>query len=301
MFINMKSAACFVVLVLSMASAMPFDQIAAGKPAYDDAFSRNLLWPLAAAAYDPDPQKCATTAIQGNVTKVVSIPCDLFKGDTCKGFVAVSESQKAIVLSFRGTAGTLQLVDEFLEAFQQKVAFNAGHVAKYFLTGFLDIWNNGMKDAVLTLFSKYPDYQVWVTGHSLGGSMGAIAADYIVTQYRIDPKRVKLITYGEPRTGDQAFADDHDLKIPYSFRVIHNRDLIPHLPFRELLNMDYEHHMTEIWYKNNMATADFMVCDQAQEQNTCSDGVLDVWEPDHHDYFNIHDRDAWTAKGCPKQ
>jgi predicted lipase len=43
-----------------------------------------------------------------------------------------------------------------------------------------------------------------------------------------------LVTFGEPRTGDAAFADAVTALIPNAQRVVHNRDIIPHYPFREM-------------------------------------------------------------------
>ena len=36
-----------------------------------------------------------------------------------------------------------------------------------------------MKGDFTSLLNSYPTYQVWVTGHSLGGAMAILAANYI--------------------------------------------------------------------------------------------------------------------------
>ena len=54
-------------------------------------------------------------------------------------------------------------------------------------------------------------YVLWpiffqVTGHSLGGSMASICAG-VLSKLEIWPKnQIKLITFGQPRTGDMPYA-----------------------------------------------------------------------------------------------
>lgn len=52
-----------------------------------------------------------------------------------------------------------------------------------------------------------------VTGHSLGGSVASIAATWILNQYQMDQDRIKLITFGQPRTGDTDYALAHNMKV----------------------------------------------------------------------------------------
>ncbi|ETN72237.1 triacylglycerol lipase, partial [Necator americanus] len=74
----------------------------------------------------------------------------------------------------------------------------------------MSIWNGGMKDDFNTLRAKYPTYQVWVTGHSLGGAMASLAASYIVAAKLVPAANVELVTFGQPRTGNKEFSAAHD-------------------------------------------------------------------------------------------
>ncbi|KHJ80882.1 triacylglycerol lipase [Oesophagostomum dentatum] len=112
------------------------------------------------------------------------------------------------MIAFRGTLGTTQL---FLESesilFENKTAWVAGGmVSTYFYNAFMKVWTAGVKDDFLTLATKYGDYELWVVGHSLGGSMAALAASYIEKMNLFDGNRMKLVTFGQPRTGDRTFA-----------------------------------------------------------------------------------------------
>lgn len=77
-----------------------------------------------------------------------------------------------------------------------------------------------------------------VTGHSLGASMASLAASHIISSRYIDGNYVRLITFGQPRTGDRPFADAHDKQVPLRFILsIENKGLYhPHRTISSTIN-----------------------------------------------------------------
>ncbi|EYC36020.1 hypothetical protein Y032_0945g3154 [Ancylostoma ceylanicum] len=261
--------------------------------------------------------------------KYYSGKCDPDPNDSCAGFTAVLHDDKAIVLSFRGTMRFMQLVEEAdLSAFHEKTKWVAGgYVSTYFYKAFMAVWNGGLKENFEALHAKYPSYHVWVTGHSLGASMASLAASYVVATGRVNRRNVKLITYGQPRTGDFVYAVAHNRQVPYSYRVVHWRDLVPHIPmkgfegywhhksevpysyrvvhWRDLVPHipmkgfeGYWHHKSEVFYPYNMEKgAHFTIC-PAGESWRCSNGLFfDLSVYDHLHYFNI-DVSKYGEDGC---
>uniref|UniRef100_A0A8R1IUE9 Lipase_3 domain-containing protein n=2 Tax=Caenorhabditis japonica TaxID=281687 RepID=A0A8R1IUE9_CAEJA len=256
---------------------------------YSDAWVRQRFPTIFAATEAPDPARCLEKLFRSyEIKKHVQVPCDeLGALDTCSGLSFASHDDKAIVLVFRGTKGTIQLLVESEElVYRNKTQwYGGGQVGFYFARAFNVVWNNGMKDDFNTLRSKYPGYEIWVGGHSLGGSMAALASNYLVANQLVKSSKIKLVTFGEPRTGNKEFADQHDALVPFSYRVIHRKDIVPHLP---LDGMDgFHHHRNEIWYNNDMSTPDFVECDE-QEGRNCSDAELDWLIKDHHRYFGVY-------------
>ncbi|RCN28588.1 triacylglycerol lipase [Ancylostoma caninum] len=161
----------------------------------------------------------------------------------------------------------MQLVEEAnWSAFHRKAKWVAGgYVSTYFYNAFMAVWNGGLKESFEALLATYPNYNIWVTGHSLGASMASLAASYVVARKSISGGNVKLITYGQPRTGDAAFAASH------------NR-----LTF-------YPYNMEE--------GCNFTIC-HADESRRCSDGLLyDLSVYDHLHYFNM-DVSKYGVDGC---
>uniref|UniRef100_A0AC34RLW5 Fungal lipase-like domain-containing protein n=1 Tax=Panagrolaimus sp. JU765 TaxID=591449 RepID=A0AC34RLW5_9BILA len=126
-----------------------------------------------------------------------------------------------------------------------------------------------MKNAIIQTKNKYPDYSVWITGHSLGAALASVAAAKIAFLNYFPPEKMLLMTFGQPRTGTIQYAKFVDSKIPNAYRVVHRYDWVPQMPPEILYG--YFHHATEIWYNNDMKIGDpFKVC-KGDEDLSCSE------------------------------
>lgn len=83
-------------------------------------------------------------------------------------------------------------------------------MSEYFYDVYRSILDSGLGDSLSEAIEKYPQYKIWITGHSLGGAMASIAASDLVHYAKVDSKRIHLVTFGQPRTGDKLFAEAHD-------------------------------------------------------------------------------------------
>ncbi|GMT10888.1 hypothetical protein PFISCL1PPCAC_2185, partial [Pristionchus fissidentatus] len=265
--------------------------------AFDDGTARNFMMPLSAAAYSDSPQQCLDKKLNGaKLSKQVTLDCDKFS-DKCSGFTFVYDSKKVVGLSFRGTTNPAQLVAEAQEsAFQAKVDFvDGGQVSKYWNDGFMKLWNGGLGSDLQSLLSKHKDYTLWVTGHSLGGALASLAAAHIAANNIHPGSKITLYTMGQPRTGDQQYANVHDNLVSTEFRITHERDIVPHVPPEF---MKYVHHKFEVFYENDMKPGQpYTVC-SAQEDKQCSDKYdFDTSVNDHTHYYGVEVAD-FGKNGC---
>ncbi|RCN51601.1 triacylglycerol lipase [Ancylostoma caninum] len=61
---------------------------------------------------------------------------------------------------------------------------------------------------------EHPDWDIWISGHSLGGALATLAASYLVKSRRVaESNTVKLVTFGQPRVGDKEFANSFDEEV----------------------------------------------------------------------------------------
>lgn len=122
-----------------------------------------------------------------------------------------------------------------------------GTVAKFWYNGFLILWNGGLRDAFFTAKNKYPTYELWVTGGSMGGCLASNAAAYISQMGFMDKSQIKMVSFGQTRVGDAVFAERYPNLVPYAYRVTHRNDIAPHLVPYEA---GYRHFKNEVSNKH---------------------------------------------------
>ena len=108
-----------------------------------------------------------------------------------------------MVVAFRGTECTRQLIDELLESVTTPSQdFLNGKVQAYFKEAFEDLWQC-MEPKVKALVSKNPSCQIRVTGHSLGAALESLASACLAYYNMIAPRQnIVLYTFESPRVGD---------------------------------------------------------------------------------------------------
>lgn len=110
--------------------------------------------------------------------------------------------------------------------------------------GFWISWKNArdtVLSAVTQALEKYPDYEVTLIGHSLGGAVAALAGLEMYSR-GLDPH---VTTFGEPKLGNDKMADfineifdlskereEDDTQLRYR-RITHVNDPVPLLPLTE--------------------------------------------------------------------
>uniref|UniRef100_A0A0K0FE54 Lipase_3 domain-containing protein n=1 Tax=Strongyloides venezuelensis TaxID=75913 RepID=A0A0K0FE54_STRVS len=265
---------------------------------YSDDFARYKMIGFAAAAYSDNPYFCTDNI--GNNTffmRQVTVGCDFLNDDTCSAYVAIDNEAKAIIIAHRGSISGIQIGMEVIETlFDSKESFpSGGGVSRYFYDAWGLVWNGGLRDAFLTAKNQYQDYDVWITGHSLGGAMASLTAANIGYHKYVSKEKIKAITFGEPRVGDFEYSQGFDNVVGYSYRVIHHRDPVAHIPLRNMLN--YQHTKEEIFYDNDMSPGSpYLVCSQIDDSKDCSNKYLNFDVSDHGHYFK--NLGSFTSSNC---
>lgn len=267
---------------------------------------------MSAAAYSKDPKMCLQKM---NATKdfeikdIIKHDCKdlpLFTYKECVAYTAVSHTHRVITLAFRGTRTlSSQIFDQIISVLTiPKVPFpTGGEVQRYFANAHKKLYND-VNASVTTLVKMYPEYNFVVTGHSLGGALASLAAVTLAYQHVIPLRNMAIYTFGEPRVGDKNFAFNYDRLVNNSWRVVHNRDIISHLPLCSLFsgcstpdNGPF-HHRTEIFYPNvTMEKDSFYKECRGDDSYNCSDGMIqkkpctfDIKDclTYHMNYFSLH-------------
>lgn len=190
--------------------------------------------------------------------------------DSC-GYIALSHapSPPRIIVAFRGTYSIANTVADLSSMPQEFIPYPGDEKADVdpsaakcdnctVHTGFYTSWRNTRTEVLPHLYKalqEYPDYNVTLVGHSLGGAVAAFAGLELLAR-GFNPT---VTTFGEPRIGNKALAQYIDQRFnltsnhtsdldsrPYR-RVTHFLDPVPLLPLDE---WGYEPHGGEIFMSN---------------------------------------------------
>ena len=150
-----------------------------------------------------------------------------------------------------------------------------------------------MRTKYESLRKKYSKAKILITGHSvikiylylkiffqLGAALAELLALDLASHFSI--KIDYVYSFESPRLGNQEFAEYYAKKISNSYRIVHEYDIVPHLPLQK---MGFQHINNEIWYNEDCSS--YKECKGA-EGNECSNSV--DWKcnsvPDHLNIFN---------------
>ncbi|KAG9230053.1 Alpha/Beta hydrolase protein [Amylocarpus encephaloides] len=241
-----------LVLCLTSANAAPAFSLSSlferAIPATQfNSFSRFSQWAGAAYCFDNvngQGKKLSCTAGGGFCPLVQDASTSITKSfeagaSKTRGFVAVDDTNKLIVVSFQGTS----LLDEnpadiITDLTLNRVKTNFCGTANTkdgceIHEGFFKAANDAqvvVKPAVAAALAFHPGYKVVATGHSLGGAVAALTA----TLLRNSGTVVDLYTYGQPHIGTTDISNYIQSQAPAlgsNNRVTHFNDIVPKLPF----------------------------------------------------------------------
>jgi hypothetical protein len=169
------------------------------------------------------------------------------ENEATKAIIGYEPSSKTVIIVFRGTAESeniendLNISKEYLSIVPE---CEDCKVHEGFLISF-DSLSEKIIETTKNLRNKYPDSEVIVTGHSLGGGMANIAA--VLLEHL--GMKVSLYTFGSPRVGNDKFVDYANKRLMKNIRVTYAEDPVTALPPRLF---GYEHSGTEVHFYDNI-------------------------------------------------
>lgn len=267
------------LLVAAAALAMV---VGAKAESYNKTFALEMAY-MAAAAYCSEQAVLDWSCEACGSTRTFNTTMYLYSSDkNTAGFVGyfLDMEPKTAVVSFRGTlpSSLKDWIDD-LDFIKTDYALCDGcEVHK----GFWESYTS-LRATTLEALDRLKPERVFVTGHSLGAAMAVFAAvDLKYKGYNVAAE----YTFGQPRVGDSTFSTAYDtggLGPDVSYRVVHWRDIVPHLP-PEIAG--FHHDATEVWYQSD--NVQYQVCNGSGEDPNCSDS-LDFPDSidDHLNYMGI--------------
>lgn len=145
------------------------------------------------------------------------------------GYIGYQPNNKAITVVYRGSESFQNWLSDLDAVLTRYPLCDNCEVHKGFYGAEQVVVPNVISE-VWRLQKKYPEYNVYVTGHSLGAAIATLTAADLS---HMGVKNVKLFNYGSPRVGNTAFADFYPSIVDSVSRVTHHKDIVPHVPMHE--------------------------------------------------------------------
>uniref|UniRef100_A0A914YNN2 Fungal lipase-like domain-containing protein n=1 Tax=Panagrolaimus superbus TaxID=310955 RepID=A0A914YNN2_9BILA len=281
---------------------------------YTDKLGRSL-YSLNLAVNNKDPKACLQNSRPDvKLIKRYEVECDQSR-NTCAGMLAVSDEAKAIYVVYRGSSFDKQLFQEFVQGIAAQLGawekfVNGTGVMTYFYNGFQNLFlESGMKKDLIDLHKKHEGYRIWLTGRSLGGSLASMTALYLADSALFPTNKIRLVTFGEPRTGNYLFAKAIENNLKFRYRVVNKNDIVTNIP----ASMDPDNLLLSVasaekqpyfyrylvHYEFGMTRdASFKICENSEDHN-CRPIALAADMNDHLTYFNVKAED-YLASGCQR-
>ena len=148
--------------------------------------------------------------------------------------VTISHSKKRINVIFRGSESKSDWYYD-LKIFKHKLEekFQNDDNSVYVHLGFFEqLMNNGSYDKILKLvkegLSEHGDYELFITGHSLGGALCTLFG-YLLSCELLN--KVTVVSFASPRVGNEDWKNTFDNKENLiHYRVTNNRDIVTASP-----------------------------------------------------------------------
>lgn len=143
-----------------------------------------------------------------------------------------------------------------------------------------------------------PDYNLWITGHSLGGALAVLNICDIVVN--TSNKNAKMYNFAGPRVGDSAFANtfknhigtnccntNNALNNCCSWRVVNTNDKVPKLPLEDVLGIKLYSHVN--------GCSGVSVCNNANSNDNSLNGLFQITFANSLDVAAAHSSDTYLS------
>ena len=142
-------------------------------------------------------------------------------------YVGYEPTERKIVTSWRGSRTKRNTIED-ITFITEPYACSGCRIHAGFYFDYRSI-ERDLMTKVEELLSKYPVEKIVCTGHSLGAALSTINGLEFALKYG-DRLQVIVHNFGSPRIGNTELAHFLNAKIPVIFRVVHNKDIVPHVP-----------------------------------------------------------------------
>lgn len=187
------------------------------------------------------------------------------------GYVGYESDDNEIIIAYSGTNpfDIQQWIDD-LDFFKTSYPYCSGcNVHEGFYKTYLSVQST-VRNLTKSYLSSHPTATITVTGHSLGAALAAhTMADFKANPISSTATITSSYTFGMPRVGDEAFEKWYISKVVGTYRVVHRKDPVVHLP---PMSFGFHHMAYEVFYEYDYNK--WKLCSYEGEDNSCSNQYI---------------------------
>lgn len=189
--------------------------------------------------------------------------------------ITISHIKKRISFVFRGSNEIMDWIHNFLICKKEIKKDCYVHLGFYKSLTSNNLLNNLTTD-IKILTENYQDYEIFITGHSLGGGLSTLFG-YIISD--IIDKNITIITYASPRIGNYQWCNDFNCKKNLRlYRIVNKCDTVTAIPYIYFYHVGNYIHIDE----NNMIFTEF---DKFNDKNN----IIKSYNPLDHFIENYYE------------
>ena len=143
------------------------------------------------------------------------------------GYVGYRKDTNQVVLGFRGSSNRQNWIEDVNFEKVPYLKCSGCEIHAGFYADYLS-FEKVFKDKVAAILQAYPTASILTTGHSLGAALSLISAIELKAEF--PSKQIYVHNFGQPRIGNSRLASYLTGKLQGIIRVVHNRDIVPHMP-----------------------------------------------------------------------
>lgn len=198
------------------------------------------------------------------------------KNNDMQGGLTISHQYKRICIIFRGSTSNMDWLHNFRICKTCLIDNIYVHGGFYKQLNENNFCNNIINDINNLLF-KYPDYDIYISGHSLGGGLASLLS-YLLS--RIINNNITLITFACPRVGNYNWYKSFNSKTNLRhYRFINNHDIVTTIPY-----FNYYHTGNTILFKN----ADYIFTKYYEYKDSFLNSIMKSNSVDDHNLDNYY-------------